>query len=88
MKRFWSITPDPYRDADAYEDYLESQYDNRPFCDGCGEKIRTNYGYNIDGKLLCETCFKEYVDDNIRENMENYDEEEYDPYDYDDTVER
>lgn len=88
MKRTWSITPNPYADADAYEDYLESQYENRPYCDGCGDKIRDDYGYRIDGKLLCETCFKEYVEAEIREPMSYYDEEDYDPYDYDDTIER
>lgn len=61
-------TNDPYYDADVWQDELEKQYANRPCCSDCGEHIRDEYAYNIDGKIICRECLEDY-----KESMVFYD---------------
>ena len=70
-----SRTDNPYYDADRYQDAIEESYKYRPKCDHCGEKITSDYAYQVGDELMCEECFKEYVDE-IKVDMQNYDEDE------------
>lgn len=38
-----------------------------PPCDHCKQPIQSEWRYRIDGELLCEVCWDNYVRDNIRE---------------------
>ena len=49
-------TDDPYYDADVWQDELERQYANRPHCSECGERIREEFAYRLENKLVCSGC--------------------------------
>lgn len=63
-----TITDNPYYDADCYFDEQEKLYANRPRCSHCGEHIRDEYAYNIDGKIICRECLED-----CKESMVFYD---------------
>ena len=48
----------------------EKKLSHFPKCDQCGEHIQDEYRYRIDGYLLCESCFDEYVKVNFLERNE------------------
>lgn len=54
-------TDDPVRDAASYDDYCESWVSRRPVCAKCGNHIQDEYGYEIDGDLLCEDCKDDWL---------------------------
>lgn len=66
------ITDNPYLDADRWLDEQEAQYKNRPRCTRCGERICDDYGFELDGGLLCEICKDEYLNE-VKITMDNYD---------------
>ena len=68
-------TGNPYYDADCWQDQIEESYKYRPCCGWCNEKITSDFAYQVGDDLLCEDCFKEYVDE-IRVDMLNFDEDE------------
>ena len=72
-------TDNPYYDADCWQDQIEESYKYRPCCGWCDEKITSDFAYQVGDDLLCEDCFKEYVDE-IRVDMLNFDEEAYKDY--------
>lgn len=52
------------RDAMTYEQYEaeeDRRYRHRPICACCGERIRSEKAYDVDG-LYCQDCFDEYVE--------------------------
>lgn len=61
--------PDNLDAFNAWEDEITSRYRNREICVCCGERIKSEYAYDING-LYCQGCFDEYVS-NIREYMED-----------------
>lgn len=68
-------TDNPYYDADCWQDQIEESYKYRPHCGWCDTKITSDFAYQVGDDLLCEDCFKEYVDE-IRVDMLNFDEDE------------
>lgn len=43
----------------AYKRWLET----RPICDYCGSPIEGENAYSIDGKMICEDCIEDYLDE-------------------------
>lgn len=52
--------PDNYDAWKAHELANEKWLGTRPICDICGEPIIDDYGYRINGDLICRDCLEEY----------------------------
>ena len=52
------------RDAPSYEEHEyedDRRWRHRPICACCGERIRSDAAYDVDG-LYCQECFDIYTD--------------------------
>ena len=47
---------EPYDRYDALTRKLESDLNQKPVCDCCGEHIQTEYYYSINDFIFCEFC--------------------------------
>lgn len=64
----YNITDDPISDFDRYEEEQQEWLEKRPVCIECGEHIKDEEAYYIEGEFICEECikgFKKFVDDFI-----------------------
>lgn len=59
-------TDNPILDAEVYFDRLETQRQQLPKCDCCGEPIQDEFCYEFDGDLICDECFIEYCNEHYR----------------------
>ena len=46
----------PVADAEAYYSQKEKELEQLPRCSECGERIQSDYAYEIDGNYICEDC--------------------------------
>jgi len=65
--------PDNYDLFEAHQRQQERFLKRLPVCNRCGEKITSEYAYNVDG-LYCESCFEDYRRE-IRIDMDFYEVE-------------
>ena len=61
-------TDDPVKDHDRYQEEKDKQLQKLPKCSICDEHIQTDYLYEINDELICESCIK----DNFRKPVEDY----------------
>ena len=66
-----------YREPWEYwDDYCEAEAEYEalcPVCDDCGESITAEEYYEIDGRIICPDCLKDYrkwTDDYVRAEEE------------------
>lgn len=50
----------PYQSFDSYENEQERLEKQLPVCADCGEPIREDYAYCINGEWYCEQCMDSY----------------------------
>ena len=62
MSEYSDYSEEDLRLTREYKRWLAS----RPICDWCEEPIEEKFAYKIEGKLICENCIEEYLDDNHR----------------------
>ena len=69
------MIPDNYDLYERHEAEIERYEKKLPRCACCGEPIRSEKAYDIDG-WYCQDCFDEWVDDNstLIENIMERDE--------------
>lgn len=51
---------DPAADYDRYCYEQEKELEQLPTCDECGEKITTDFLYQIGNNVFCENCIEEF----------------------------
>ena len=59
-----------------YEDLeydRETRLEKKPVCDWCGEHIQSDYGYRIDGDLICQNCMDDFIKE-AKVDMDLYEE--------------
>lgn len=52
-------TDDPVADFHSHDAEQERKLDKLPECYECGNKIQSEYCYEINGEYICEECLKE-----------------------------
>lgn len=62
---------------ERYCEDLEERTRHLPTCCCCEEKITGEYAYKVEGSMMCETCWEEYVIDNVRVIMEDWGADEW-----------
>lgn len=68
------IIPDNYDLFESHERQLERRLKRLPICNRCGDRITSEYAYDVDG-LWCEKCFEIFTKE-IRVDMLFYEEEQ------------
>ncbi len=53
-------TDDPVRDAERYFAEKDAELEKLPKCSECGEPIQSDYYWEFDGELYCESCLREH----------------------------
>lgn len=64
------MTDNPLYDFYEHDDECETWMKSRPICAECGEPIQEDYGYSVEGRLLCEECFDDYVKKEIKVDID------------------
>lgn len=59
--------PDNYDAWKAHNAEEERWLASRPICEICGEYITDDYGYRINGELICAEC----LDDGYKERIQD-----------------
>lgn len=63
------ISDDPIADFYRYDAEQQAKLDKLPKCDYCGEPIRDEHYYEINGDFICVKC----LDQNFKKEVECYD---------------
>lgn len=61
-------TDDPVADFEAHDREQERQREKLPTCANCGEKIMSDYLYEIEGVQVCPDC----MDSDYRRSTDDY----------------
>ena len=67
MKEMYYRTDDPFADFDRWSEDLERCLHRRPKCDICHEHIQDDYGFRIQGELICERCLNKHFKEDIED---------------------
>jgi hypothetical protein len=70
-------TDDPISDAVEYFDDRERSLKHLPICAYCGERMECDHLYDFGGRLICEACIDEYLDDNYKHRVDEYVDDRY-----------
>lgn len=64
--------PDNFGIWAAHEAHRASEAARRPVCAWCGEPIQEDYGYRMEGEVVCSDCIQDW----LRDQRVNIDEVE------------
>ena len=59
--------PDHYSQWEAHQAEIDRHLAKLPLCAECGEPIQSEWLYDLDGELVCESCMECH-----RQSVDNY----------------
>jgi len=66
----WSISDDPYADFDKWDAEQWEELQRLPICARCKERIQDEYLYDVEGRILCQTCMEKEYEKSVEDYME------------------
>ena len=60
MARWPQYTDDPVADHQAWCEHQDYLHGMLPMCAECGERIDSEFCYEINGEIICVTCMEQY----------------------------